>query len=263
MNRKLFFIGVSFLVLCGEIRAGQPYECIIPGTEMYYAIHNKKGKITDCQKSVVTGIENRDSCRVIAQLAYLLDKNWNPTTDKKGRPLKPDSTESIWCVQGILSDVSHFVGGLGDPLDQKTIDYIEGRGYEYIIRSSGSPDFIYTDRMIVGDTLCRYHFHDEWKKVATGKSALGTSSLDIVIYVAAEEKVQTAAGEFDCYKIVAEAEYRIESPLYNPVERHRMVEWVARGIGAVRLGEEDKKGRLGDYMELVRIEWPEGEAPAM
>jgi hypothetical protein len=263
MNRKLFFIGVSFLVLCGEIRAGQPYECIIPGTEMYYTIHNKRGKITDCLRVVVTGAENRDSCLVVSQLEYPLDKNWNPMMDNKGFTIGPDSIEFVVLGEGFSCDISKFVDNRGEPLDDKTVKYIEGGGYEYIFRRSGSPDFIYPDRMIVGDTLCRYHSEDGWKKVATGKSALGTSSLDIVIYVAAKEKVRTAAGEFDCYKIIAETEYRIEFPLYNPVERHRMVEWVACGIGAVKLGEEDKKGRLGDYMELVRIEWPAGEKPAM
>ena len=263
MFGKLFLIGLSFLVLSDEIEARKPYECLIPGTEKYYAIHNKKGKITDCLRVVVTGAEKQDSCLVVSQLEYPLDKNWNPMMDNKGFSIGPDSIEFLLLERGVASDISEFIENIGEPTDRKTVAFIEGGGYEYIFRSSGSPDFIYPDRMIVGDTLCRYLSEDGWTKVATGKSALGTSSLDIVIYVAAKEKVQTAAGEFDCYKIVADWVWRISSPLYNPVERHCFVKWVAPHIGAVKLGEEDKKGRLGDYMELVRIEWPAGEKPAM
>lgn len=57
MFGKLFLIGLSFLVLSDEIEARKPYECLIPGTEKYYAIHNKKGKITDCLRVVVTSRE--------------------------------------------------------------------------------------------------------------------------------------------------------------------------------------------------------------
>lgn len=259
MIGKLFLLGLSFLTISNEIWA-QPYECVTPGTSQYYAIHNKKGKITDYQKTVVLGIEDRDSCRAIRQLAMYFDKDWNPMTDKNGKAIEPDSTASLWGEKGIISDISYYAGAIGDPLDQKTIDYLESGGYEYHFKSEGSPDFIYPDQMTVGDTLCRYHSEDWCIKVATGKRALSQDSFDAVVYVAAEEKVQTPAGEFDCYKIVAEIESRIKSPMYNPVERYRFVEWVSRGVGAVRLGEEDKKGRLMDYMELVKIEWPQDGA---
>lgn len=74
--------------------------------------------------------------------------------------------------------------------------------------------------------------------------------------MAERQTIETDAGVFNCYKIVADVEFWISSKLWNPTERHRLVEWVAREAGTVRAGELDKKGRLMDYVELVKIEWP-------
>lgn len=251
MTVKKCLIGLALLVLGNDLFA-QPFECVTPGTKLYYEIHNNKGKVTDCQQTVVLGIEERDSCRAISQLAVYFDKEWNPNV-----AMEADSTETLWGAKGIISDISYFAGERGTPLDRKTIDILEERGYEYVFASSGSRDYIYPDRMIIGDTLCRYHSYDGYREPETDEEFVMGSTLDAVIYVAAEETVQTPAGEFDCYKIVTELNRKIKSPMYNPVERYRFVEWVARGVGAVLLGEEDKKGRLMDYMELVKIEWPE------
>lgn len=255
MTMKKCLLGLALLLLGNDLSA-QPFECVTPGTKLYYEIHNKKGKVTDCQQTTVLGIEERDSCRVIAQLAVYFDKEWNPLTDKNGIVIEPDSTEAIWGKKGINGNISYYIGGRGTPIDRKTVDLLESRGYEYVFRSNGSREYIYSDGMIVGDTLCRYHADDGYRDPGTDESLIMGSTQDAVVYVAAREKVRTPAGTFDCYKIVAEVDSRIKSPMYNPVEQHKFVEWVARGVGAVRLGEEDKKGRLMDYMELVKIEWP-------
>lgn len=92
-------LGLPSLFLSNQIGA-QPFECITPGTKLCYEIHNKKRKVTDCQQTVVLGIEKRDSW--ISQLAVYFDKEWNPKTDKNGIAIEPDSTEAIWGKKWII-----------------------------------------------------------------------------------------------------------------------------------------------------------------
>ncbi len=64
--------------------------------------------------------------------------------------------------------------------------------------------------------------------------------------VEARERLETAAGNFDCYKI--SHELSIETIFKKTF---RVVEWYAEGAGLVRSETYDKKGRLESSLELV------------
>lgn len=66
--------------------------------------------------------------------------------------------------------------------------------------------------------------------------------------VEARERLETAAGNFDCYKISYELSIKALIK-----KTYKVVEWYAQNTGLVRSETYDNKGKLESYLELAGI----------
>lgn len=152
--------------------------------------------------------------------------------DGKGKEIVNNSNARAECINSVFMLDMHNVlpsSLMAQAVDQKVAD------------SDGKTHF--PSSMQVGMTL-----DDAILSSKMGQSAIRLTISIINRKVVGQEKVETPAGTFDCFKITYDAKIKAVISITS-----QGVEWYSPGHGIVKT-ESYKKGRLTDYSLLTKLE---------
>ncbi|WP_302362789.1 hypothetical protein [uncultured Alistipes sp.] len=255
---------VAFCCLCLRLAAQVPMECATEGTEKQYRICNRKGTAIGYGRSVAERCVKSGDTLVVTQLEYEFDEHHSPLKDEFGNVLPPDTTRVRIVAGEVIYPYAELLGGMlgrvWNTPEQLEALRAKGQAYRYELR--GDSDYRIPHDMTVGDTLSRFCQRDELYSLKKGKCIVD-SSLEVITYVADREMLVTPAGRFDCFKLITVFSGESKVAFFRLRDRGAMAVWVASGIGFVRMGETDRKGRMKDgYMELLSIKTAEAPQSA-
>lgn len=188
------------------------------------AIYNKKGDVTATQKYIVSNVSNSGE-------SVTADVN-TEMTDKKGKQIAKGASR-MKCTGGVVM------------VDMKmSMPMQPGQNYETDVQA----DDIYIEypaSMEVGDQLKDAKMHMDMNGANGMKQSVDMEVTDRK--VEAKEKITTAAGSWDCYKITQKTKMRIKTMGIGMPMNIDATEWYAPGFGVVKT--ESKHGKT----EIVSI----------
>ncbi|TXB62815.1 TapB family protein [Phaeodactylibacter luteus] len=197
------------------------------GVTMEYTTYSPKGKVENIQENTISAVAT-SGAGLRAEVVSVLK-------DKKGKEQFSGTFEVLCQDNQLLMDVNSML----NPAMQQSFD-----GMEVTVEG---------DALSIPATL---NVGEELPDASTTISA-GTSGLTIINMtvritnrkVEAKEKVTTAAGTFDCYKISQESEIKMMM-----TRKFKSVEYYADGVGVVRSESYSSNGKLETYMELTAMD---------
>ncbi len=247
------------LLACGMLRAAEPLECIQPGTELTYGIYKASGKLMGYQVVQVLSCEQMDGYRLLTQTTSGYDLTMRPAKHPETKEVLPPDTTRIRLTDNELITLYPVMLGLGDEPIYENEEIIaqmplgasirgeQSENVEFVLPFDATPEKTYEPF-----TTWFEMFEFDSGMVMVRQEFSLTPSIE------GNEKVTVPAGEFDCLKVKYTIVVRASQMGQSMNEKEDLMEWRAPGVGTVKSGPVDRKGRMKDgYMELLSIKAPE------
>ena len=229
-------ISISFLIAFGFLLSAkltaQDCKFFFPtekGTVLETVNYDKKGKVIGYISQKILDNKQEGDAQIVT-----FEQS---SRDAKGEN-KTKSTFEVKCEDG------KFYFGLDDYFEDMNLnEYEENPEMEVVVDGDG---LYFPGDLEAGEQLPDGSIT---VKVMTGGVPMITMTVTVSNRkVDADESVTTPAGTFECYKISQDVEMKA-------IMRIRMKEtqWIAEGVGIVKSETYDKKGKLMDSSELVKI----------
>ena len=238
MKSLKYIIGSLVMVLSVQFLNAQDCSTYFPtkkGASLETQSFDKKGKLSGISRFKVLETKNTpDGLRIKANSEiYVPDEN-NEVSESDTALFNSDLV--FYCKNGeFYIDMKEFLNSLH--LDQyKSMD-MEMTSKDMALPANPKPGDVLGDGSLI-------------VVIRNNGIKLVTITLDITNRkVDALEKMTVPAGTFDCVKI----SYDIHSKIGFIKSTGKTTIWYAKGIGAVKTENYNKKGKLTDYSELTKI----------
>jgi len=230
--KKHYFLVFALLFVAGLYNQLTAQNCtfyfpVKVGTELEMKHYGKKDKLesTSYQKVMKVSSTGRDMS-VDVEIRSL---------DEKGKE-QYKKVVPIQCKNGV------FVMNMKDFMpDNAKLEGMQGMD----IKVSG------TDMVIPGNLSVGQNLADAEMKISVMSNGMAIMNMTTNCTnrkVAAYEKITTPAGTFDCYKITMDLSMKTMGTM-----KMKMIQWMAKDVGAVRMENYDKDDKLQGYSILTAI----------
>ncbi|MCM1300665.1 MAG: hypothetical protein NC250_06180 [Alistipes senegalensis] len=236
MKRTSFLLWVCFAGLFPAV-AQQPFICTEPGTTLEYACYDSKGVQTGYSRSMVEKCErNADDCLEVSIREEEFDLQHNPVAGKNG----PEAMIARTVVRA-----DDMLVPYGDLLASAL------QGKDWSLAMTESSEYAYPFALSVGMALP--DVAAVFNVVLDGEPTKMNVLLNISDRrVLAHERITVPAGTFDAYGISETVSIKVS--IFRVVVKN--LSWVVPGIGSVRTEQQNKKGKIENYSELIAIRRP-------
>jgi len=200
------------------------------GTTLEYTFYNKKGREDSYQTQKVVEINQVDGATVFTVEA-------STKTGKK-------EDDAVVTTFEIKCDGGNFYMNMGDFTSSVNYDQYQGSpDMEVVVNSD---DLFYPSDLSVGQTLPEGSI--EMSVEANGMMLFGSTITIKDRKVEAKESITTAAGTFECFKV---SSVILTKSVMNM--ETKTIQWIADGVGIVKIENLSSKGKLIGYQLLTGI----------
>ena len=233
-NKKVIVFSLFLIAVLFSVKLpAQDCKFYFPtekGTMLEMANYDKKGKVTGYTSQKIIDKKEEDGAQIVIFEQSAADKNRENMTTQ---------TMQVKCQDG------KFYVGLNNYFENMGLgQYEEDPAMEVVIDGD---ELYFPSELKEGEQLPDGTIT---AKVMTGGMPLMTMTVHILDRkVGPKESVTTPAGTFECYRISQDVELKTIMRI-----KTSETSWMADGIGIVKTEHYDKKGKLTDYSELIRIE---------
>ena len=261
---KKLILFTAGLLACGMLRAAEPLECIQPGTELTYGIYKASGKLMGYQVIRVVSCEQMDGYRLLTQTVSGYDLTMRPVKHPETKEVLPPDTTRLRLTDNELITLYPVMLGLGEKPVYENEELIAQLPVGASIRGEQSEniEFVLPFDATPEKTYEPFNLWFEMFEFESGNVML-RQEFTITPSIGGNEKITVPAGEFDCLKVIYTINVRASQMGQSMNDKEELVEWRAPGIGTVKSGPADRKGRMKDgYMELLSIKTAEAPQAA-
>lgn len=231
MQSLRLLLTVTCLVV-GHLAFGQcnPYFSYSKGTVIEKTYFDKKGKENSRDKMEILSVEGDDSRQTTRAKVTLYDKKKEVSSNEI----------DLICEDGVFKmDMTSFMPQGMEDIEGVKIVF---EGDKLTIPSDLKPGQSLKDMTFV-------------VKVVSDNPAMSAMATNTTVKitnrkVVAKEKVTTAAGTYDCYKITYDAESQVAIMGMKRTMTSSSVDYLSEGVGMVKSESYDDKGKLSGYVEL-------------
>jgi len=146
------------------------------------------------------------------------------------------SKVTVGCENGVFKiDMSDYLGEMLEAYQEMDVE-MKGDNLQF------PPDISVGDQLPEGTI-----------NIKVSNSGITMVNMDVTIKnrkVERKEKITTPAGSFDCFKISYDTEAKTNFLTVNTSG----VEWIAEGVGVIKIENYNKKGKLSSYSLLTKFE---------
>lgn len=233
MKKTIFFLAVSLFIFKVSGQDCTTYFPAKQGAEVVMTNYDHKGKVTSTSQMKVLEVNQiKDGLQIKVESNIVVEEKKSQNEETPAM----HSNLTFYCKGGeFYVDMKEFMSSL--KLDQ----------YEGMDIDISSKDMAIPSNPKVGETLGDGNL----TMVVTNNGVkLVTIIVDITNRkVAAQEKIETPAGTFDCFKVTYDISTRFG--FINKVGSASV--WYAKGVGTVKAENYNKKGKLTDYQLLTKL----------
>lgn len=230
--RPFYLIICTLLVFGSHLAVGQcnPFFDYAEGTVIEKTYFNKKGKETSRDKMEILSVSGNQSIQTSRARVTLYDKK---------KEISSNEIDLI-CEDGVFKmDMRSFIP---DGMEEMEGVDIVFEGDQLTIPADLSP----------GQSLKDMNFTVKIVSDNPAMAAMATKT-DVAITnrkVVGKEKITTAAGSYDCFKITYDSQTSMSIMGMKRTMNTSNVDWISQEVGIVKSETYDDKGKLGGYIEL-------------
>lgn len=257
--KRIVLLMAGLLLAGNMLRAAEPLECIQPGTELTYGVYKASGKLMGYQVERVVSCEQMDGYRLLTQTTTGYDLTMRPAKHPETKEVLPPDTSRIRLTDNELILIYPVMLGLGEKPIYENEEMIaqlplgasvrgeQDENIEFVLPFDATPETSYEP----------FNTWFEMFDLESGQVMI-RQELSVTPSIGGNERVAVPAGEFDCLKVGYTIMARGSQMGQSMSDKQEIVEWRAPGVGVVKSGPVDRKGRMKDgYMELLSIKSPE------